>query len=86
MAGFPSAQQGGGDHQSEREARWTDRCVMGDDTKYAVVWPETDARLSEPCSAFHDGIAERDVCASCISHALCPEKKILLLWREDWLG
>lgn len=37
-----------GAHQSGREARQSDRCEMGDDTKYAVVWPETAARLSQP--------------------------------------
>lgn len=37
-----------GAHQSGREARQSDRCEMGDDTKSAVVWPETAARLSQP--------------------------------------
>lgn len=37
-----------GAHQSGREARQPDRCEMGDDTKYAVVWPETAARLRQP--------------------------------------
>lgn len=37
-----------GAHQSGREARQPDRCEMGDDTKYAAVWPETAARLSQP--------------------------------------
>lgn len=37
-----------GAHQSGREARQPDRCEMGNDTKYAVVWPETAARLSQP--------------------------------------
>lgn len=37
-----------GAHQSGWEARQPDRCEMGNDTKYAVVWPETAARLSQP--------------------------------------
>lgn len=37
-----------GAHQSGREARQPDRCEMGDDTKYAVVWPRTAARLGQP--------------------------------------
>lgn len=54
----------GGAHQSEYEAQWNDSCLMGDDTKYAVIWPETEARLSQWASlndssfafTFPDGI------------------------------
>lgn len=37
-----------GAHQSGREARQSDRCEMADDTKDAVLWPETAARRSQP--------------------------------------
>lgn len=37
-----------GAHQSGREARQPDRCEMADDTKSAVVWPRTAARLGQP--------------------------------------
>lgn len=37
--GCPSIRAGG---------RQSDRCEMGDDTKSAVVWPETAAKLSQP--------------------------------------
>lgn len=40
----------GGAHQSGYEAQRSDRCLMGDDTKYAVIWPETGARDSQRAS------------------------------------
>lgn len=46
----------GVDHQSGREAQRTDRCLMGDDTKYAVIWPETEARLSQRASLNDRGV------------------------------
>lgn len=51
---------------------------MGDDTKYAVIWPETEARLSQRASlndrasstTFPDGIFiwQEDVCIVCLLH------------------
>lgn len=49
MAATPPPPPASGDaHQSGQEARRDDRCETGDDTKYAVVWPQTAARLSQP--------------------------------------
>lgn len=72
-----------GAHQSGREARQSDRCEMADDTKDAVLWPETAARLSQPgllndrsdflaAVRFPGGMAawQEDACTPSTLHAL----------------
>lgn len=86
----------GGDHQSGWEAQQTDRCLMGDDTKYAVVWPR-DWSSTQPASLvkwherrrppFHllmrwSYVAGRYMCAFCISHTVSSEKyPSVVAWR-----
>ena len=59
----------GGAHQSGWEAPPSDRCLMGDDTKYAVIWLQTWARISQQAS----------IKTEAVSTAAFPDE--ILVWQ-----